>query len=233
MKPMPRSLLQIFLMAFVALLLLACPNRGRERKEAELAAKRSAERAIADANTKAIRERLASLALQYNADSEWPDRIASVGPHGLVLTLSLQEALVREAEKPILFVAELNDLWKRNGTYWVKLSLSCAGDGVYDILFKLQCTAKLATKLIDDFGGASFPARSPAFRRLREFAFCGWPASHDTGCLVVAQVAAIRQPLLILDEYEFGAELSLEPSEGTFIATGKCLDIVPLADLVE
>ena len=129
--------------------------------------------------------------------------MAEVGLLGKYFTIELQRALIRADKKPILILGSIEDVYERDGQFFLQ-AYTCLRETLTEIRFDLLCNDKTVSKVL-----------------AMDRQFLGAPPAA-----IVAQVTSVRRPVLALEplgsEWTSGT-VSFSSSDSFFLATGKCL----------
>jgi len=193
-----------------------------------------------------IEENISSLSAKYNAVSDWEDTIIPRGQFNSVYTIDLQDALISNKNRPVIFLASLLDVSRENGEYIAKFfffHLSESSDYSefeYGVNFVLKCNSTLAERLIalGEHGGT--PSMDMTRGRSRLAHRLGGKSFFDeTDFIVVAKISRVFKPLFsvkasVIEHESSTPEAYIQLDSGyTFVANGECLELVPLEDLIE
>jgi hypothetical protein len=89
------------------------------------------------------------LVARHNAVTEWLDTYREKGSiRGEPYTLDLEDALLKTGGRPLLFLATLEDVGSRGGSYYIRLE-----DWERDICLLLACTEEVAREIAKDEDG--------------------------------------------------------------------------------
>ena len=222
-------------------------DHAREKKEKENTGPKSDQVKIVAKKSELLanlEKAKSSLAERHNAMGNWTDAIVPRGSWGEVFCIDLQDALVRDDKRPVIFLGSLVDVWREGSTVVARFSfyhVSCEGTDdtlEYGVEFSLRCDAAMAHKLLTpgNHGGKTMDIANRTSRLLARMPDSSPPYEEDD-LLVVARVYQVRRPTFSvsakatqLDGVEPDAHVELD-SGRTFLASGECLDLVWLGDL--
>ncbi len=170
-------------------------------KSTESARKEIAHKAIKEITHKAIIE----LADKYNAVVDWSEPLSKI--MSPVYTVEIENALLLKDSRPVLFLASVIDIERKENAYMVRFSNDFGEDP--QIEFALNCSDEQVRKITQ---------QQSESREWENYAVIA----------VINKVKKVRFNFVAItegSEDSYSASIRLENSD-TFIATGHCLDLV-------
>jgi len=161
-----------------------------------------------------IEQNIKKMANNYNAVLDWEKDLKQKSFLTNVYTVEVQRALVREDNRPVIFVASVQDIEKRGNEYIVYFD---RWTGYYNInleadlpiLFILNCTEEQVKRILNQPNEVLFENYS-----------------------VIALISDVNKMRFSLTPYplgEYEADIEIDSSE-VFIAKGNCLDLLFIGD---
>ena len=124
---------------------------------------------------------------------------------GMIYTFQFEDALVR-ADKPVIFTANLDDIFRKNGKFFIRF----------------------APTLFDLFEQPIFYTLVGCEEKITEMASRKHDYFDEGEYVVVAKITSINKPIVKIDGSATGDENTVEldlSQTNTFLATGICLDL--------
>lgn len=155
-----------------------------------------------------IEQNITKMANSYDAVIDWEKDLKPKRLLSFVYTVQLQRALVREDNRPVSFIASVQDIEKSDNEYIVyfdKWSFDINLDINLPILFVLKCTEEQVKRILN---------------QPNEILFENYA--------VIASISDVNKMRFNLTPYpigEYGAYIEIDSSE-IFIAKGNCLDLL-------
>src|SRR5438445_10258119 len=134
---------------------------------------------------------LANMVSKFNADAEWHEQISKLP----VFTVDV-EAAIKTAPRPILFIATIDDIEKRDNTYLLHFAITRIGTN--EIAFALKCSSEKAERVIRDH---SF---------MDEYA-------------VIASISSVRKVDCMTASGDNGQRVDIQDH---FLAEGECVELL-------
>ncbi|MEA2006253.1 MAG: hypothetical protein U9O50_08380 [Acidobacteriota bacterium] len=188
-------------------ILSSCGESKKEEKKQMEKVKRKTE----------IVKRITEMAKIYNAVIDWEKDLRPKNFLRNVFTVEVQRALVRENNRPVLFIAGVQDIEKRGDEYIVyfdrwagyySINLESL-EANLPILFIIKCTEEQAQRILNQPNEILFENYS-----------------------VIASISDVHKMRFSLTPYSLGeheANIEIDSSE-VFIAKGNCLDLLFIGD---
>lgn len=159
-------------------------------------------------------QNIMKMANSYNAVLDWEKDLRPKNFLTSVYTVEVQSALVREDNRPVLFIAGVQDIEKRGNEYMVFFDKGSMYFGIslgdnLPILFILNCTEEQVKRMLNQPNEISFGNYS-----------------------VIASISDVNKIRFNLTPYSVGDyEANIEiDSSAVFIAKGYCLDLLFVGD---
>lgn len=160
-----------------------------------------------------MEKRIIEMAENYNAVIDW-EKDFRLKDFDEVYTFEVQDALVREDEKPIMFISSIKDIERTDTEYKVYFYKGFehfgeeANTGI-SVLFILNCTIELVQKVLSHSEESIFENYS-----------------------VIASISEVNKVRFSLTPYSLGDyEAIIEiDSNGIIVAKGECMDLMFVAD---
>lgn len=161
-----------------------------------------------------IEQNIMKMANSYDAVLDWEKDLRPKDFLTSVYTVEVQRALVREDNRPVLFIADVQDIEKRGNEYTVYFDRWTGYFGInvetyLPILFILKCTEEQVKKILNQPNEILFENYS-----------------------VIASISDVNRMRFGLTRYSLGeyeANIEIDSSAG-FIAKGNCLDLLFVGD---
>lgn len=154
------------------------------------------------------------MANSYDAVLDWEKDLRPKRRLSFVYTVEVQRALVREDNKPVSFIASVQDIEKRGNEYIVFFDKWSGYFGInletnLPILFVLKCTEEQVKRILNQPDDILFENYS-----------------------VIASISDVNKMRFNLTPYSLGEyEANIEiDSSAVFIAKGNCLDLLFVGD---
>ncbi|HZX12933.1 MAG TPA: hypothetical protein VFF49_00865 [Thermodesulfobacteriota bacterium] len=190
----------------IVLNLISCQDSANQAKKEKTESEKI--------KTEQIKQAISEMVARHNAIADWKKSFFPKDPNALlnnIYTIDLEAALVRSDNRPILFVAPVVDVERRDNKYFVHFQ---TGGFILhslfspDIHFVLECDSEQAKKIM---------AQQP--NMFDEYA-------------VVAFISSVRRAMFKVNADPVSSEeadLVVEPS-GIFIVNGQCLELLFIGD---
>jgi len=126
----------VLIITFGCFIILSCSDRG-EKEKIKLMEKSKLE--------SEIEKKMIEMAKHYNAVIDWEKTLELEEIFPMPYTLEVQNALIREDKRPVLFIASIQDI-ERSGNEYI---ISFDRRGSFPGLFILKCSELQVQKILN------------------------------------------------------------------------------------
>lgn len=194
---------------------------------------------------KKVAESLRNIVAKHQARFEGEISVTPRGEYQDIYTVDLQDALITDPPQPIVCVASMLDVARRDSGYETTLvfhhikDLPDGGEFSYSVVLVLTCETDVATSVIEKGTGGTtsieLARRVESLKRLY-----GKQEVFDLSeYIVVATISNVFKPTFAttgtaIGDAESERQVRLELDSGTtFVAHGECVELVPIFELLD
>jgi hypothetical protein len=171
---------------------------------------------------------LQDLVKKHSAIVDWRQNIdqKNLGPFSPpIYTIQVEDALVRADDRPVMFIAKIEDIVRRDDKYLVNFSVSRMLNMYSNpyVRFILHCTQEQVNHIMNNHNGNNESFFLDHYAAI---------ANISGVSKVSLQLTAGADRVISHDGEEFDVDIStsIEPSN-IFVATGQCVDLLFVGDM--